>query len=219
MGKSGFTLMEILIILVILGVLSGIGFYYYNTSVEKAMDVVDLSNIRILNEATGRFSLLGSLGGDLCSQALTDEERLQLLVDEGLLLSVPRPQRPDMGFSCDVYENLWQLVGGPRSLSFSQRGGLDSTTGEEMNTQWAQSNLVRTGFIGVIPGSHYRLTGFEEEANFPRIYWYDKDHQFLAVEGSAMGAAPAKARYVRFRLTLKNPNQGFPSNVSLEIDQ
>jgi general secretion pathway protein G len=54
-NRSGFTLIEMLIVVVIIAVLAGVGFNYYADSVEEARINTARVNMRTVKEAIGRY--------------------------------------------------------------------------------------------------------------------------------------------------------------------
>jgi hypothetical protein len=92
-------------------------------------------------------------------------------------------------------------------------GGIDSNNGQNKG---ASGNLVRTpGFMEVKPGITYTVSGYSGKAEWPRIYFYDKDKNFISVEGSDTATVPENAAYARIRLTLKEAGQ-LPESVVFE---
>ncbi len=51
-SKGGFTLVELLVVIVVLGILSGIGVQQFGNVQERAKQTADLANLRLLNGAT-----------------------------------------------------------------------------------------------------------------------------------------------------------------------
>ena len=53
--RSGFTLIELLIVVAIIAVLSGVGFNYYQDSIQEARENVVRNNLKTVREAISRY--------------------------------------------------------------------------------------------------------------------------------------------------------------------
>lgn len=155
-NRSGFSLLEVLLVLLILGIMMGVGVYQLQRIQEMAYAVVE------------------------------------------------------------------RITGGPLFNGIFEAGGIHSSgedPGGSMDTPYALEHLIRNpGYILIKPDTTYELTGYEEKAEWPRLYFYDANREFIRVEGFGKGKSPPDARYIRFRLTLKNPGE-HPVGVRLEEEQ
>ena len=84
--QEGFTLVELMIVVVILGIISGIGIQQYGRVQEKAREAADDANRRVLLSAVQMYLMMEP---DARSVAITPE----LLVDKGYLQK-PVPVSP-----------------------------------------------------------------------------------------------------------------------------
>ena len=112
--QEGFTLVELMIVVVILGIISGIGIQQYGRVQENARKAADDANRRVLLSAVQMYLMMepgaGEPGEDEDSVAITP----QLLVDKGYLQE-PVPVSP------------W-----------------DGATGYEITVDWSEDNTFPT---------------------------------------------------------------------------
>ena len=57
-GKKGFTLMEILIVVVVMGLLAGVAMPYYRQHLDRQKSVVAISNLRMFADSVERYMAL-----------------------------------------------------------------------------------------------------------------------------------------------------------------
>jgi len=77
-GQEGFTLVELMIVVVILGILAGIGVQQYGNIQERAKEAADKANRKVLTNATHMMLMLEGISGD------EDEE-----------LRITKPEEPE----------------------------------------------------------------------------------------------------------------------------
>lgn len=111
--QRGFTLVEVVVVLVIFGVLMGIVVSSLQGLVDKAREGVDNLNIRALNLAAMTVRLRqNSLAGDLFQiegVLDTDQARLEYLFTEGYISEVPTPQQRGTEFHWLIEKQIWVL--------------------------------------------------------------------------------------------------------------
>ena len=109
--KAGFTLVELLVVIVILGILASAAIITLGDKSEAAKHSVDLANVRMLNGATELF-LMDRPANTLFSDPLaSDEDRLSALVDNNYVLRKPLPQVKGNSFLWSIGDRLWVLEG------------------------------------------------------------------------------------------------------------
>lgn len=144
-------------------------------------------------------------------------EMLMVLVILGLVMGVGIYQL--QGIVDMAHEVVERLTEGPLFDGVFEAGGIHSVgenPGGDFNSPFALENLIRNpGYILIEPDTTYRLTGYEEKAQWPRLYFYDSKQEFIQVEGYNQAKSPPEARYMRFRLTLKEPGH-HPVGVQLK---
>lgn len=86
--QDGFTLMELMIVVVILGVLTGIAVPTYTGIVDRARDAADAANVQALNNATRMYDIQGdqrfsvTLGEQSLSIAIDSEGEVIIELDD-----------------------------------------------------------------------------------------------------------------------------------------
>lgn len=64
-GQEGFTLVELMIVVVILGILAGIGVQQYGNIQQRAKEAADAANRKVLTNATNMMLMLEEIDKDL----------------------------------------------------------------------------------------------------------------------------------------------------------
>ncbi|NCB41863.1 MAG: prepilin-type N-terminal cleavage/methylation domain-containing protein [Clostridia bacterium] len=119
----GFTLLELLIVLAIVVLLAGVALPTYMNSKSKAQAAVDRASIRTLNSATSVYKYTyGKTTGDIFEGLLSDEERMQELVDKGLINKPILPLQPDTVFRWTVLSQAWMAYVGEEPIPLSPLG-------------------------------------------------------------------------------------------------
>ena len=83
--QEGFTLVELMVAVVILGILAGIGVQQYARIQENAREAANAANIRVIKNAAQMYFLVGP--GN--PENLPDDFGVQTLVDAGFIDDVP----------------------------------------------------------------------------------------------------------------------------------
>jgi len=81
--SKGFTLVELMIVVLILGILVGIAFPIYNNSQERARETACISNQRLINKASEEWHM------EIGTHSQPYATDVQQLVDDGYLKSAP----------------------------------------------------------------------------------------------------------------------------------
>lgn len=81
-GQEGFTLVELMIVVVILGILAGIGVQQYGNIQQRAKEAADAANRKVLTNATNMMLMLEEISfeGTLTITSETSEENPNKLV-------------------------------------------------------------------------------------------------------------------------------------------
>lgn len=84
--QEGFTLVELMVAVVILGILAGIGVQQYERIQENAREAANAANIRVIKNAAQMYFLVGP--GD--PEKLPNDFGVKTLADEGFIDAVPQ---------------------------------------------------------------------------------------------------------------------------------
>ena len=107
---KGFTLIEIIIVIVILAVLSAIAVPKLSGLTEKARIKADQASIATLNNATMLYRVSNNISSDdvfANIKSYNDEERIQVLADHYLLAKNITAQQKDARFAWDIDAQKW----------------------------------------------------------------------------------------------------------------
>ena len=108
--KRGFTIIELVIVLVALAILAAIAIPSFVLVIQRSKASADTASVRSLNEVTAVYrNVHNILSDDTFAGIDSDEARMQVLVDDALLEKVPQPQQKDASFQWSVEGQVWQL--------------------------------------------------------------------------------------------------------------
>lgn len=80
--QEGFTLVELTIVVVILGILAGIGVQQYANVQQRAKEAADEANRKVLTNATNMWLILGSAPTEAGVTSVTEQELVPRYLDE-----------------------------------------------------------------------------------------------------------------------------------------
>jgi len=105
--KNGVTLIELLAVIVILGIVAAIAIPALSGMIEKSRINSDIASVKSLNQATYYYAISNQLNSTLFEGIDTDDERMQLLIDEGFLNSKVVPKVKDSLIYWDLDTHYW----------------------------------------------------------------------------------------------------------------
>lgn len=151
---EGFTIIEVMTIILVLGILATLAAPAIPGVIDKAKEKTDLANERTLNSATGIYALdQGVAIADVFPDASTVQEKLQLLFDNGYLKTIPAPTQEDALFTWSEATAEWLLeYNDPQIIVLK-----DSLT---------TSSITYTDFIG-----KNKLYGSYDSSRYRDDYW------------------------------------------------
>jgi prepilin-type N-terminal cleavage/methylation domain-containing protein len=115
--QTGFTLVELMVVVAVLGILVAIAVPIYSSSTEAAKIATDEANLRILNSASVMYRIdSGFIDGDLFVGIETDAQRIQKLVELNYIAVPVKEQHPSHRFAWDIRApaeggQLWRMDG------------------------------------------------------------------------------------------------------------
>lgn len=150
-SEKGFTLIELIVVVFIIGVLTTVLVPEYIGYIEKGKSSADKYSLGELNEATRVYYAGDPSPNPFETGGLTDDALLQVLVDSKLLTEKPEPQQADVFFGWDSTNKFWLLSEG------------SGTTAHELTT--TEVTMGIGGWSGFITGSY---TGTATEISIPK---------------------------------------------------
>ena len=111
--SKGFTLVELLIVLVVVGLLSGLVMLMSSGMLNKTRVNADISTVKSLNTATVIYKTIGNfyLNNDVFFGLNNDEDRIQALMVSGQISSAPVPNVRGTSFSWNIASQKWVISG------------------------------------------------------------------------------------------------------------
>ncbi len=110
--RAGFTLVELMVVVAVIGILVAIAVPQYVSSTEAARIRTDMANVRILNGVTVHYAVANNISGqDIFIGLNNDSERIGQLVSQGFLAEEPQPQQKDTSFAWNIESQRWQFSG------------------------------------------------------------------------------------------------------------
>jgi len=107
---SGFTLVELMVVVAVLGVLVAIAVTVYTNNTEAAKIATDQANLASLNSVTGLYRFSADIvDGEVFKGINSNEERLQRLVEAGFIAEALVPVQDKVEFNWDIGEQIWEL--------------------------------------------------------------------------------------------------------------
>lgn len=109
--SKGFTLVELLVIIIIVGVLTGIIMVASGAAINRAKRNADISTVKSLNTATVVYKTDKNLysKSDVFFDFSTDEDRIRALFENGQISSTPIPTVAGSSFCWKISSQKWVI--------------------------------------------------------------------------------------------------------------
>lgn len=109
--NKGLTLIELIAVIVLLGVISGIASLLIGNIIPNMRQKADIATLSSINSATDiyRYSQSTTIE-DFFTDTLSDSERLDVLFEEGYLSKMPSPQRNSNEFIFQIDIQQWVMT-------------------------------------------------------------------------------------------------------------
>lgn len=108
--KSGFTLIELIIVMTILSVLAAMAGLLVPAMIEKARLAADRQNIAVLNTATQHYLFNATSPHAFEVVSETSDSRMGKLIEAGLLTEPVLPQQKNKIFEWSILDQTWQMA-------------------------------------------------------------------------------------------------------------
>jgi prepilin-type N-terminal cleavage/methylation domain-containing protein len=107
-NQQGITIIELLIVLSIMGILAAIVIHNLSIFMDRARIMADQATLRNLNNTTAWYGIEEhTVHGDIFYGLDTDEERMEILLDERYLRAAVEPQKKGTEFSWHIGSQIW----------------------------------------------------------------------------------------------------------------
>ncbi len=107
--KRGFTIIELIIVILALAILAAVAIPTYIAAVKKSQAAADIANVKVLNDLTAAYRAQRDTAGDVFSGITSDAARIQALIDAKLLSEAPTPRQENASFEWSVENQTWVL--------------------------------------------------------------------------------------------------------------
>lgn len=108
--KKGFTLIELVLVLVIIAILAGIGIPVYFYIADQSLVSADTASLDYLNQVTAVYAANNGVSGSAFSGDTTNDARMQTLIDAGYYSSAVTPQRSGTTFEWLTVSQMWRMT-------------------------------------------------------------------------------------------------------------
>jgi prepilin-type N-terminal cleavage/methylation domain-containing protein len=147
-SKSGFALIELILVIAILSVLALILLPSINNYVNEARNAVDQTTVRYLNNMTTLYGIsIETTPEDIFEGINTDEQRINTLIDEGYISSNTEPQHDENDFIWLVDNQIWVLSSDDEIIPLSPLGNTFGEISSEM-IKIVNQNYINNGRYG-----------------------------------------------------------------------
>ncbi len=107
---SGFSLVELMVVVAVLGILVAIAVPIYTSNTEAARIATDQANLATLNSVTGLYRFSAVIDdGDIFNDINSDKERILRLVEAGYITDTLEPVQDEVEFNWDIGQQIWKL--------------------------------------------------------------------------------------------------------------
>ena len=215
MNNKGLTLIELLIVIVVVGVISGFTIIQVGTIIKNSRVSVDSFNLSTLNAVTEKFADSHPSGtSDIFEGYNDDDARMTALVDAGYLDGKIREQQDGATFEWNVATQRWLLEGGEINNLY---GGPSATYDFTVDT------LTEIQDNGVVSPNMSRWstdTGvLQNTTGETRLFVPVNYNEYSVSVDAALGSGNNGGYGVFFDITLRNGNESRDDGFIFQFDR
>jgi prepilin-type N-terminal cleavage/methylation domain-containing protein len=166
--SDGFTLIELIIVIAIMGILLTIGIPQFLGFLSSARVATDKQNLKVLNQTTIYYAITQrDTSDDVFEGISTDEERMETLVSANCLQAVIEPKVADQTFTWSVDNQTWLYsllevaTVSTKSIDFTTLTSAELDTYTKTNTWNLSSSGVSSSYGRLFipnPNDEYTIT-------------------------------------------------------------
>ena len=188
MQKGSRIIIDLIVLMVAFVVLALVVLPGVDSLMADTRSAVDTASLSVLNQATTMYRLMnGVTSDDAFAGCVTNEARMQILVEAQFLEAVPAPQQSDAAFQWDKNEQAWVLYVQGEAASITALG----STFTEISSALIQLELDRkseTGSFGRSWGSY----AYTDLGLIPEDWETPVEHIYYKPCGSQIMISPEK---------------------------
>jgi prepilin-type N-terminal cleavage/methylation domain-containing protein len=215
MNQKGLTLIELLIVIVVVGIISGFTIIQVGNIVENSRISVDSFNLSTLNGVTEKYADSHPSGASDIFDGITDNQaRMLALVEAGYLNGIVREQQTGATFEWDIATQRWTLEGG---IINNLYGGPTSVYDFSVDTlTQIQDDGVVSPNMSLWSTDDGSLTNTTGET---RIFIPVNYNEYSVTVSAALGSGSNGGYGVFFDITLRNGNESRDDGYIFQFDR
>ncbi len=181
-SAKGFTLIEVIVIIALLAIMLVVAIPSYLGFLDSAKATADQATVRMLNNKTEIFKINNSDNGSFNNINNSDDELMNLLVNELYIDEVPVPQSKDVKFSWSFEQQTWFVSDAGSSYIITVDDGLSISIGGRLSGSYngnAKDILIPSSLSGIVIRDIYQdafrnkgliKVDFDEDCNIKQIH-------------------------------------------------